>query len=164
MHNINLHGFLRSVSIIIISLVIFFYMGLTVLLDEIILEGSNLQSRKEYEYRDTAKDRTIPEFSYVLESIFPRQLIHVIPKSEIVTESVPPVAPPSLQFVGMIEIDKKIIYSFRNMDSNRLLLLEEGMSNNGIILLAIERSPSGIGGEDVFVIKKQDHTFQVDKK
>ena len=163
MHN-KLTGVLRSVSIIIIFLIVIFYIGLTVLIDDIVSESSDTQPRKEYEYRNSAKGTTIPEFTYNLESLFPRQLIPVIVEAEIVTESIPPVAPPSLQFVGMIETDEAIIYSFRNMDTNRLLLLEEGMSIDGLTLLAIERSPAGIGGEEVFIIKKQDHTFQVDKK
>ena len=164
MHNINLQGPLRSVSIVIISLVVFLYIGLNILFDDIILESSNSQSRKEYEYRDSAKGTSIPGFTYNLESLFLKELIPVIAAAEIVTELVSPVVPPSLQFVGMIETDDKIIYSFRNMDTNRLLLLEEGMSIDGITLLAIERSPAGIGGEEVFIIEIQDHTFQVDKK
>jgi hypothetical protein len=145
-------------------LIVFLYIGLTVILDDFILESSNLLPRKEYEYRDSAKGMSVPEFTYNLESLFLKELIPVIATAEIVTELVPPVVPPSLQFVGMIETDDKIIYSFRNMDTNRLLLLEEGMSIDGITLMAIERSPAGIGGEEVFIIKKQDHTFQVDKK
>ena len=164
MHNINLQGLLRSVSIIIIFLIVILYIGLNVLFDDIILESSNSQPRKEYEYRDSTTGTSIPEFTYNLESLFPKQLIPVIVETKIVSESIPPVAPPSLQFVGMIETDEAIIYSFRNMDTNRLLLLEEGMSIDGLTLLAIERSPAGIGGEEVFIIKKQDHTFQVDKK
>ena len=163
MHNINLQGLLRSVSIILISLLALFYIGLTVLLDDIILEGSNSQPGKEYEYRDSAKDAAVPEFSYGLESLFLKELIPVTPTAELVTDLVSPVAPPSLQFVGMIETDEKTIYSFRNMDTSRLLLLEEGMSIDGITLLAIERSPAGIGREDVFIIKKQDHIFRVGK-
>ncbi|MCK5197923.1 MAG: hypothetical protein KAR21_06210 [Spirochaetales bacterium] len=164
MHNINLQGPLRSVSIVIISLVVFLYIGLNILFDDIILESSNSQSRKEYEYRDSAKGTSIPGFTYNLESLFLKELIPVIAAAEIVTELVSPVAPPLLQFVGMIETNEATIYSFRNMDTNRLLLLEEGMSIDGITLLAIERSPAGIGREEVFIIKIQDHTFQVDKK
>lgn len=163
MHN-KLTGVLRSVSIIIIFLIVIFYIGLTVLIDDIVSESSDTQSRKEYEYRDSAKGTTIPEFTYNLESLFPRQLIPVIVETKIDSKPVVPVNIPSLQFVGMIETDERMIYSFRNMDTNRLLLLEEGMSTSGLTLLDIERSPAGISGGEVFIIKNQDHTFQVDKK
>jgi hypothetical protein len=164
MHNINLQGLLRSVSIIVISLAVFFYIGLTGLFDDIILESSDIQPGKEYEYSDSAKSTSIPEFTYILESLFPKKLIPVIAETDIVTKLAPSVPLLSLQFVGMIETDEKKIYSFRNMETNRLLLLEEGMSIDGVTLLTIERSPAGTGGEEVFIIKKQDHTFQVDKK
>ncbi len=156
MHNINLQGLLRSVSIIIISLVVFLYIGLTVFLADIILESSNSQPRKEYEYRDSAKGTSVPEFTYNLESLFLKQLIPVIVETKIVTESIPPVAPPSLQFVGMIETDEAIIYSFRNMDTNRLLLLEEGVEMAGITLLSVESTG--------YTFKNNEITFQVDKK
>ena len=164
MHNINLQGLLRSVSIIIISLLVFLYIGLNTITDDIIFETGDSQPGKKYEYKAGFTGISIPKFTNNLESLFPRKIIPEVVAAKIIPEPVSPVDLPALQFVGMIETDDKIIYSFRNMDTNRLLLLEEGMSIDGITLMAIERSPAGIGGEEVFIIKKQDHTFQVDKK
>ena len=164
MHNINLASVMRFISIIIISLIVFFYIMQNTLIDSIVSESSDTGPRKEYEYQVRPTGTGIPEFSYDLESLFPQQLTQEIVETKIVTELIPPFAPPLLQFVGMIETNKKIIYSFRNMDTNRLLLLEEGVQTDGLTLLHIERSPAGTGGGEVFIIKKQDHTFQVDKK
>ena len=88
----------------------------------------------------------------------------MIVETKIVSKPIVDVTIPTIHFVGMIETDKKIIYSFRNIDTNRLLLLEEGASVNGLTLLTIERPVIGIGGEEVFIIKKHGHIFQVDKK
>lgn len=138
MHNINLQGLLRSVSIIIISLLVFLYIGLTALFDDIILESSNLQSRKEYAYRDSAKGTSVPKFTNNLESLFPRKIIPEVVAAKIIPEPAAPVDIPSLQFIGMIETDKKIIYSFRNIDTNKLLLFEEGVVLEGILLVSAE--------------------------
>ncbi len=156
MHNINLKGLLRSVSIIIIFLVVILYIGLTVLLDDIILESSNSQLRKEYAYRDSAKGTNVPKFANNLESIFPRKIIPEVVSAKIIPEPATPVDIPSLQFIGMIETDKKIIYSFRNIDTNKLLLFEEGVILEGILLVSAE--------EKKYIFKKNEIAFQMDKK
>ncbi len=156
MHNINLQGLLRSGSIIIISLIVILYIGLIILIDDIFIESSNSQPRKEYEYRDSEKGMSIPDFSYNLESLFPKQLIPVIATTKLDSIPVVPVNIPSLQFVGMIETDDKIIYSFRNMDTKKLMLFEEGVILKGIILLTAEAAK--------YTFKKNKITFQVDKK
>jgi hypothetical protein len=162
MYNIKLAGVLRFISIIVISLLVFLYITINIVIDDIAFKSSDAQPRKEYEYRASPGGMSIPEFTYNLESLFPGQLIPVIAETIIVSEPAATVDIPSLKFIGMIETDKKIIYSFRNMDTNRMLLLEEGSSVNGLTLQAIERSPAGRG--KVFILKKQGHTFQVGKE
>ena len=164
MYNIKLADVLRFISIIVISLLVFLYITINILIDDIVFKSDDTQPGKEYEYRASPTGISIPEFTYSLESLFPGQLIPVIAETIIVSEPAAPVDIPSLQFIGMIETDKKIIYSFRNMDTNRLLLFEEGFSVDGLTLLAVERSPAGIGGGEVFILKKQGHTFQVGKE
>ena len=156
MHKFNLRDLLRSVSIIIILLLVFFYIGLTVLLDDIVLESSISQPRKEYEYIGSAKDPGIPEFTYTLESLFPKQPVPVVVPTKLDSKPVNPVNIPLLQFVGMIETDNKIIYSFRNIHTNKLMLFEEGVVLEGTMLIAVETSK--------YTFRKNEITFQVDKK
>ncbi len=164
MYNIKLAGVLRFISIIIIFLIVFLYILLNTLIDDVAPEIGDTKSGKEYKYMASPRAGAIPEFTYNLESLFLKELIPAIAETIIVSEPVIEVDIPSLQFVGMIETDDAKIYSFRNMDTNRLLLLEEGVKIDGLTLLAIERSVSGTVGGEVFIIKKQGHTFQVDKK
>jgi len=156
MHKFNLKGLLRSVSIIIIFLIVFFYVRLTVLLDDIVLESRISQPQKEYEYTGSAKSLNIPEFAYELESLFLKQQVPVIATTKLDSKPVAPVNIPLLQFVGMIETDEKRIYSFRNKDTNKLMLFEEGVVLEGTILIAVEASK--------YTFKKNEITFQVDKK
>jgi len=156
MHNINLQGILRSLSIILVFLIVLLSLGLNILSGDIVLESGNSQLRKEYEYIDNSKSTNIPEFTYKLKSFFVKQSVPVIVETKIVTESIIPSAPPSLKFVGMIETEDKIIYSFRNMNTNKLLLFEEGVEMSGITL--IFASWTG------YTLKKNEIIFQVDKK
>ena len=156
MHNINLQGLLRSVSVIIIFLIVFLYIMLNTKIDNIVLESNDTQPGKEYEYGINPKSMSIPGFSYDLELLFPRQLIPVLVDTIIVSETIVPVDIPSLKFVGMIETDEAIIYSFRNEDTNRLLLLEEGIKVTGITLLSARATG--------YTLKKNETAFQVVKK
>ena len=156
MNKINLQGILRSLSIILIFLIVLLYIVLNVFPGDIYLESGNSQLRKKYEYIDRSKIRTIPDFTHNLELLFLKHQVQAIVKTKIVTESIPPSASPSLKFVGMIETDNKIIYSFRNMDTNRILLLEKGVEVSGIILLATHTQG--------YILKNNEITFQVGKK
>ncbi|MCK5153879.1 MAG: hypothetical protein KAQ93_05925 [Spirochaetales bacterium] len=153
MLNINLQGLLRSVSIIIISLVVFLYIGLNTLTDDIVFKSADSQPGKKYEYRTAPAGISIPKFTNNLESLFPRKIIPEVVAAKIIHKPVTPVNTPSLQFVGMIETDKKIIYSFRNLDTNKLLLFEEGVVLEGITLVSTE--------EEKYTFKKNEITFQV---
>ena len=155
MHNIKLAGVLRFISIVIISLTVFLYIMLNTLIDDIVFESGDKQPGNKYEYRAGPTGMSIPKFTYNLESLFPGQLIPVIAETIIVSEPAAPVDIPLLQFIGMIETDKKIIYSFRNKYTNKLLLFEEGVFLEGITLISVE--------EKKYTFKKNEITFQVDK-
>lgn len=156
MHKINLQRLLRTASVLIIFLSLFLYNGLIVIFDDIVLENRISLSRKKYEYTNILKDQAIPDFLFTLESLFLMKSIPVITEAEIVTDLVPPLKPPTLQFVGMIETDNKIIYSFRNMETDRLMLFEEGVVLEEIIMIAVE--------ETKYTFKRNETVFQVDKK
>ncbi len=160
MHNIRLKGLLISVSVIIISLLVFFYFRLNGFFEESILESHDTHTRKVYEYKDSLEVRGIPVFTGDLESLFPKQLLPVRIAPKLVPKLLPAVVPPPLQFVGIIETEKKRIYSFRNMDTNRVMLLEEGVSTSGLILLSVEKSAMGT----VYILTKDNFKFQVGKK
>ena len=155
MYNIKLAGVLRFVSIIVISLLVFLYITINIVIDDIVFKSDDTHPGKEYEYRASPSEMSIPEFTYNLESLFPGQLIPVIAETIIVSEPAAPVDIPLLQFIGMIETDKKIIYSFRNKYTNKLLLFEEGVFLEGITLISVE--------EKKYTFKKNEITFQVDK-
>ncbi|MCK5671909.1 MAG: hypothetical protein KAH95_00960 [Spirochaetales bacterium] len=155
MHNINLQGLLRSVSIIIISLLVFLYIGLNTITDDIIFETGDSQPGKKYEYKAGFTGISIPKFTNNLESLFPRKIIPEVVAAKIIPEPVSPVDLPALQFVGMIETDKKTIYSFRIIDTNKLMLFEEGVILEGTILIAVEATK--------YTFKKNEIIFQVGK-
>ncbi len=156
MYKIILSGVFKFVSILIIFFTVLLFITLNALVDDIGLKSNNTSTRKNYELSTAPAYRTIPEFIYNLESIFSRHLIPVIVKIKSVSETNPPETPPLLKFVGMIETDKKIIYSFRNMDTNKLLLFEKGVFIEGIILVSVEVTK--------YTFRKNETTFQVDKK
>lgn len=154
MHNIKLADVLRFISIVIISLTIFLYIMLNTLTDDIVFESGDSQPGKKYEYIAGPAGMSIPKFTYNPESLFPGQLIPVIVETIIVSEPAAPVDIPSLQFIGMIETDERKIYSFRNMDTNKLMLFEEGVVLEGITLVSAE--------EKKYTFKKNEIKFQVD--
>ena len=155
MHNIRLADILRIISIVIILLTVFLYIMLNVLIDDIVFESGDTQPGKKYEYRARPTNMSIPKFTYNLESLFPCKIIPDVVAVKIIPKPAAPVDIPSLQFVGMIETDKKIIYSFRNKDTNKLLLFEEGVVLEGIMMISVE--------EKKYTFKKNEITFQVDK-
>jgi len=154
MNNIKLVGVLRSISIIIILFVIFLYIMLNTLLDDVVSESSDSQPEKNYEYRAGSVGTSIPNFNNNIESIFPGKIIPKVVEVTIVSEPAAPVDIPSLQFIGMIETDEKTIYSFRNKDTNKLMLFEEGVVLEGITLVSAE--------EKKYTFKKNEIKFQVD--
>lgn len=160
MHNIKLTSVLRFVSIVIISLIIFLYIMLNTLIDDVVFESGDTESGKEYLYMAITGAGVIPEFTHNPESLFPKPLVRpvvpVIAESIIVSEPASPVDIPSLQFVGMIETSDKTIYSFRNMDTNKLILFEEGVEKDDLTLISEEGRS--------YTFKKKEFVFQVDKK
>lgn len=164
MHEVKLTYVLRTVSILFIFILVFLFLRLNSLKRYNIEESSGGEIRIDYEHNISSSDNRSPEFTYNLESLFPHQLIPKIIEPVIITEPVIDVPVPTLQFVGMIETDKKLIYSFRNRDTNRLLLLEEGACVDGLTLLPVERPVNGTDEGNVFILKKQSITFQVDKE
>jgi len=155
MHNIKL--VIRILSIIVITFVIFLYIGFNAALDDNIFKISDIKSGKNYEYGlNNPVSMNIPEFSNNLVLIFPRRLTPAVVKTKIITNPLPQQDAPSLKFVGMIETDEVKIYSFRNMDTNKLLLFEEGVELEGITLLSVEAR--------TFRFKKDGITFQVEKE
>lgn len=155
MHNIKLPGVLRFISILIILFLVYLYITLNALVDDIGLKSISSTSRKKYEYSNFPADKSNIEFIYNLESLFIKQPVPVIVETKDLSELVLPKALPSFQFVGMIETDKKTIYSFRNIDTNKLMLFEEGIVLEGISLIAVETI--------IYTFKKNGTTFQVDK-
>ena len=156
MHNIRLAGILRFISLIIIFLIVFLYIMLNTLIDDSIFKSNDTPSGKKYEYRTGSAGISVPEFAYNTKSLFPDQLIPKTAEIKIVSRPAAPVVIPSFQFIGMIETEKKIIYSFRNMDTNKLLLFEKGLVLNGITLVSEE--------EKKYIFRKNGVEFQVDKK
>ncbi len=155
MPNIKLSGVLRYVSLLIIFLLIFLYIILNTTAYYVVPEIDNTNSRKKYEYRESPAGASIPEFTFNLESLFPRKIISEVVVATIIPEPAIPVDIPSLQFVGMIETDERRIYSFRNLDTTKLLLFEEGVTLKGIKLIFTE--------DGKYTFMKNETTFQVGK-
>lgn len=160
MYNITLAGVLRISSILLISLIAFFYIILNISIANIDSVVNDVKFGKDYEYITGPTSMIVPEFTSTLESLFLKESVPVIVETVIVTEPTAPVNIPSLEFVGMIETVKKIIYSFRNTDTNRLLLIEEGASVDGLTLVSVKRSDGGTE----YTFKKDNIKFLVDKK
>jgi len=154
MHNIKL--VIWVLSIIVITFVVFIYIGFNSALDDNIFKISDIKSGKNYEYGLNPVSVNIPEFSYNIVSLFPRRLAPAEVKTKIITNPLPLQAAPSLTFVGMIETDEAVIYSFRDRDTNKMLLFEEGVELEGIILLSVEAR--------TYRFKKDGITFQVEKE
>ena len=88
MHNIKLTNGLRAVSILIIFLLGFLFFRLNTLKKYIITESSKRQLRNRYEHDISFSDNRSPEFTYNLESLFPRQLTPMIVETKIVSKPI----------------------------------------------------------------------------
>lgn len=160
MPELKLRYILRTVSILIILSLVFLFSILQNHKKYDIEANGDKKYRIKYKHHINSIYSNNPEFTSSLESLFPHKLISKIKDPVIIKEQVKKVDIPDLKFVGMIETNKRTIYSFRNRATNRLLLLEEGSVISGLTLLAIDEVNNG----SVFIIKKQNITFQVDKK
>ncbi len=160
MREIKLAYILRTVSILIAFLLIFLIIKLNALKDNTAADYFEGQSGKNYNHEYDLFEPSIPDFTYDLKSLFPRQVIFGIVEKKAVAKLADAVIIPDLKFIGMIETDNKRIFSFRNKNTNKLLLLEEEVSVGGFTLLQGAEAAE----EKVFLIKKQDITFRVDKK
>ena len=112
--------------------------------------------RSEYHHEINEMNRSIPVYSGLAESFFlpaPATGAGVKTAAPVQAEEV---SIPPLQFVGMIETGEKVIFSFRDTSSNRLLLLEKGEEKDGITLIARNKSE--------FILNKDKSTFKVDMK
>jgi CHASE1-domain containing sensor protein len=116
------------------------------------------RSTEEYQLNLSRKTSEVPTFTYGLEALFPREPVPVQESTSKRSTAKPKrdVNIPNLQFVGMIETEKGKYFSFRNMHTNKLLLLQQGVRNQGLTLLSREKS--------VFRMEKEGSEFQVEQQ
>ncbi len=160
MHKRKLISLYRTVSVINICILIFLFFDVHNFNKHTITENREKINGIEYKLNISPAYRKNLEFATNLETIFSHKVVPQITNTVIIAEQKNDVPIPELYFVGMVETDKKTIYSFRNRDTNKLFLLQEGVSANELTLLPIDE----VNGAGIFVIKKQNITFQVDTR
>ncbi len=157
---------MRKQNLIPYSIRVFSLFSMTLSL--VLLSGSNrkgtikvpendLKSSKIFLYTGPVLQTQKPPFDYTVISLFSKNNENgkkkTIPaKKTAVKQTIIP----SLSFIGTVETGNKRIYSFKNTDTQKLLLLEKGIKNDRITIV----------GDDgtTCTLKINDHTFQVEKK
>ena len=178
MTGIRLSRVLRIISILLLPLLLYLYLELDDMNSILMIAPERMNKGLDYNYTVGLSDNKVPVFTYSLESLFPRQIAAVVVKDTIPIpeEPVPDVRIPDLKFIGMIETDERVIYSFKYVGLNKMLLFEEGVETDGLTLLSIEipkneafndsgeKTVEGINEYRVFTFVKEGITFHVEKK
>ncbi len=102
-------------------------------------------------YTDTSLKRDVPPFDYSIASLFIRNR-----NMRIIQPVTKQISIPDLTFIGNIETEKKHIYSFKNVHTDKLVLLEKGIETDGLILIDDTDTTS--------TLKISGHIFTVEKR
>ncbi len=101
------------------------------------IESTEVTKEKQYilSFPDSTI-KTVP-FDQSLLKIFPEPALKPGIEKKTASKSAVTVKIPDLEYIGVIETGKKV-YSFRNLDTGNLILLEEGNSAEGVTLISVK--------------------------